>query len=562
MHLDYLLILGVCAESAAFSINGLISKNVALSLSHSYSIRGSSHLRSSSIPSMQYETSTQTKLNSDLNINIQNLIEKVDIFLAGKIGSVEQEKESIVKRIDEIHAKDLEFCSPFISSKLRKDSKQNSISYERIYSNEENPHPIAIRTTDVTQPLLDPYAIHAIRDAAETQWRDKNKSSSRFTYQRKGNYEAHLIDLATNVNPELLSIVNTALEDRIYPLVQDVYSDIIDLEDLSFQIYDSLVIRYNATEAKLFSNTIGAGQPLHRDLGIVSVNIMLNEEFEGGGTLLENQLSRNDVVDESVEPLKPIGAGHAVSHLSSERHAGVGTTDGVRDILVMFLTATRKNADSKVPSLERTARLKSMTRKHSLEFGSNHDAILCRILHHRLATKYTPTDGEAYQYLGMSLRDYAKIEENQSHALDIMLLAIRCLLVAFERNPCDGRLSNNIALSYENLLSMANKSGKSIDPIEMDSRIVSFYRRAMLLHQQCDKIGCDVSFDFDCATLNFGLYEANQDLFVEAINVLERFESSVSYATNEERNEQQDRMRNDALGLLEFCRRTLTNKIR
>jgi len=80
----------------------------------------------------------------------------------------------------------------------------------------------------------------------------------------------------------------------------------------------------------------GAGQPLHRDLGIVSVNIILNsaEEFQGGGTMFENQLYSKITKGDRIIPsaLKPIGVGHTIAHLSNERHVGVGITYGLRDI--------------------------------------------------------------------------------------------------------------------------------------------------------------------------------------------------------------------------------------
>jgi hypothetical protein len=52
-------------------------------------------------------------------------------------------------------------------------------------------------------------------------------------------------------------------------------------------VYEAIVIRYNAT-ANSGAGHSGAGQPLHRDLGMPSVNIMLNDDadFTGWGTIL------------------------------------------------------------------------------------------------------------------------------------------------------------------------------------------------------------------------------------------------------------------------------------
>jgi len=223
------------------------------------------------------------------------------------------------------------------------------------------------------------------------------EKKSRFTYQKAGNSEAHLSDVVqyyssittinnnNNINDDdddITSLVNDLFHTRIYPWIRNAYlsqeenphnghyynnDNDDDGNDLSLYVYDSLFIRYNATQAndanieKAGKTTaapvaVGAGQPLHRDLAYVSVNIMLNpqNEFEGGGTFFENQLlatlntdagqqqqqNDDDANDNVVVPLKPLGPGHAIAHYSSDRHSGAATYAGVRDILVVFLSVT------------------------------------------------------------------------------------------------------------------------------------------------------------------------------------------------------------------------------
>jgi hypothetical protein len=429
-------------------------------------------------------------------------LENVDRILNTSLENASQSKEDALAMIDASHAKDAEFCAS-LGTEESSISMRNAaaapkiIPYEWIYANEdgedhfnEDPSviPLAIRTIDLDQPILDQESISIIRGAAENMWeairanpQSISTSSSRFTYQRKGNYEAHLVDLADNVDGRIRNIIMDALGQKIYPLVRDAFRPLIsELDDLNFCVYDSLVIRYNSTEALMMDNPskaqgFGAGQPLHRDLGLVSVNIMLNsaEEFKGGGTFLENQLrgkiAEKGLAEDVPSPLQSIGAGHAVAHLSNQRHAGVGTTEGVRDILVLFLTASRKssvlhNFNEKsinvTPDMERAARLKTNARSNSLRCDTLEESILVRMMHHRLAIQFAPADEEAWHYLGMTLLEYAKTKKETQKALEIARLSISCLNQAFAINPCDGRLCNNLGLAHETLLAYTTATTK------------------------------------------------------------------------------------------------------
>jgi hypothetical protein len=294
-------------------------------------------------------------------------------------------------------------------------------------------------------------------------------------------------------------------------------------------IYDALYIRYNATQANILLQQQqsssssssskqygilvgGAGQPLHRDLGLVSVNIMLNDDangdFQGGGTFFENQLlsllvqnrvallsSSSSHVPTPPPPLKPISVGHCLAHYSSERHAGAATYTGVRDIMVLFITA-KCTSGSKAdfngrappppppPALIRNALLKqcradccnldvdgisssSSSSKKEMHADERRvqqeDSILCRISHQRLASLAVPTDGEAYQYLGMACLEYSNFllslqqqqqqENEQSTAKNVdkvglvLQAAVDSLEFAAQWTPCDARVYNNLGIA-------------------------------------------------------------------------------------------------------------------
>jgi hypothetical protein len=347
----------------------------------------------------------------------------------------------------------------------------------------------------IGEPLLTSDERQQIRTAADHLWKNQNTTASRFTYQRPGNYEAHLAELQTDlkigVPPATPSLIANTLLSKIYPMVRRAFQ----LEDYSgtaapLCVYDALVIRYNATQAV---SGQGAGQPLHRDLGLVSVNLQLNShlEFQGGGTWFENHPTDYDKIK---QPLKPVSAGHALAHFSSERHAGAATTKGVRDILVLFLLSTQPTP------MELCARLKGQP------------SALSRCL----AIEQVPTDGEAWHYLGMAIQ-----QENPETAL-------QCLRYATQFTPRDARLYNNLGL-------VLNRLGGC--PIQS-------YERSIELHTLSQSGGCQVDADLDSVLLNYGLYLSNKDEFAPACNVLERVSQGDS-----------SRIQRDAAGLLRFCRR-------
>ena len=534
-------------------------------------------------------------LNTKGNLNTHSLLEKVDTILNSQLNDFTQRKKEILAGIITSHAKDAEFSASFGSeeSVIGDITTAAPISvYKWLYANGEDidgrpsKRKLAIQTIDPDQPILDQESISIIRGAAQKMWDGKRTEAqvasqsisdskaqdkyteSQFTYQMKGNYEAHLVHLANNFDDRIRTIMIDALGKKIYPLVRKVFRPLIsDLDDFDLSVYDSLVIRYNSTEAMMVGNNnsnnstvarFGAGQPLHRDLGIVSVNIMLNsdEEFQGGGTMFENQLHNEITKGDGVIPsaLKPIGVGHAIAHLSNERHAGVGTTDGLRDILVIFLTASSNssasNVESTIPNMEKAARLKTSARKKCNNCDTLEESILCRMMHQRLALQFSPADGEAWHYIGMSLREHAKTEKD-SQALGIMQLSISCLEQAAKLIPCDGRLCNNFGLALETLSTYITATDKTIISGDQE-RIIGYYKRSVRIHQLCEQIGCDVSLDLAMVILNYGLYFANQDEFEHAVKILLRFRffgEDIKYSSNSE----QSRIINDGFRLLNFC---------
>jgi hypothetical protein len=290
-------------------------------------------------------------------------------------------------------------------------------------------------------------------------------------------------------------------------------------------VYDALIIRYNATEAATqasptMTSTTGAGQPLHRDLGIVSVNIMLNsaDDFVGGGTFFENQLRSG-----GASPLKPKGVGHCLAHYSTERHAGSATLEGVRDILVLFVTAEQKPLP---PKLIQSALLKQG--QSWCQYDNQAEALVSRIQHHRLALDVIPNDGEAWQYLGTALVEYSDCSAD-SRILDS---AKDCFLHAANITPCDSRVYNNLALTLERLQG---------PPVLIERA----FEHAWGILDLSKKVACDVEQDLDALALNYGLYLSKQDCFYDACRILHGVAKKKGSG----------RIVEDAYRLWEFCNR-------
>ena len=479
------------------------------------------------------------------------------------------------------------------------------------------------------QPLLSKREVDTIRYATEHKWKQQKaqgETTSRFTYQRPGNYEAHIGDLGSHV---VQDIVNPLLLNQLYPMVRTHFPACqgpavgVQRDDGKDQphklcVYDALYIRYNATEANLVRQTQnqvspldsvgrglgGAGQPLHRDLGLVSVNIMLNgaHEFQGGGTFFENQLlpcvkeSSRNLENDGVEspsyprePLKPAGVGHVLAHYSSERHAGASTQAGVRDVMVIFITAKSKNNTlsslRQPPALIQSALLKQCRRdcmylvSREQDDPERHrlDSILCRISHLRLATALVPTDGEAYLYLGGALMDYANslafLQQQQQHGAPLprdkveissndvvytaLQAAVHSLEVAARLSPCDSRVYNDLAIALTRLSACQKDTH-----VRHRKQVDEAYRRGRFLLQSYLTAGCDVMSEINSLELNYGLFLANRDDFEAASAVLERVaRQGYSKLEEEERREvenHQDRILEDALKLYRFCRSRMT----
>ena len=434
-------------------------------------------------------------------------------------------QQHILQRVDERHQAD---CTTAVQSPLVMEGDNHNQDLQLLYewihipTREGEAYPIALEST---RPIFMPDEIDLIRSNAEAIWaaqKQQSTSSSRFTYQRPGNYEAHVAELG----PSVTSLMNRVLEGEIYPIVRRHFAtrasaqfpgeSLRDMDRLF--VYDSLYIRYNATEANEVVGG-GAGQPMHRDLSLVSVNIMLNDasEFEGGGTFFEN-LQKH--VEGALDPLRPRGVGHCLLHSSLERHAGANTRSGVRDVMVIFVSAQgppSANGRPTTPNLLKSSLLKQCMAESATPFWRDCSLpYLCSLCHNRLAIEIVPTDGEAFQYLGNALVACAEQFHGQDDPKSLSILSWACQSYerAIQYAPNDGRAYNNLGLAYIQL-----RDRSPLPPVN-DAMIDRVFAQGQAVLDQQYTAGCDVTHDRNAIRLNYGLFLANQDDWPRAYSTL------------------------------------------
>lgn len=101
--------------------------------------------------------------------------------------------------------------------------------------------------------------------------------------------------------------------------------------------HQMFVVRYTAdTRASLAR---------HTDDADISFNILLSDEFQGGGTRFWNRLTESDFTT-----VKPTRVGQVLLHSSLVQHEGLPVSDGTRHILVGFLAVDSMEPMSAQPT--------------------------------------------------------------------------------------------------------------------------------------------------------------------------------------------------------------------
>jgi len=410
---------------------------------------------------------------------------------------------------------------------LRRMSRHEWITVD----NEGKRQNVAVRTVG-GMPLFDPEDIDFLRSAADERFAlAAGIQTSRYTMQYEGNSEVHLDDLCAG-DPFLKARMDMILQERVYPLVRAAFSEEAgsggDEPPMGpLCVYDSIFVRYNGDTAKA-AGRLGASQPLHQDGGIYSVNIALNAHqddddkgFTGGGTFLEAlTVGNGDHVQ------RPIAPGHAIIHKTTQRHAGAPTTSGVRDILVIFLTARRPemaNNDEITWGIERAMRLQSIGKE------LQRDKLIPSL---RLARQNDPTNSEVPYWLGVHLIQ-GDMNDPSDERWEEICEGVESLSMSTLLNPADARAHYHLgmALSARHKYAMRTKRAHLLPSAkEAAESLIKAFETAISLEGKCVQAGCENGINLAAAFLALGDFMGRLKNFDKAIYYLNQVEDTLGQA--------------------------------
>lgn len=183
-------------------------------------------------------------------------------------------------------------------------------------------------SNDECQHLIQSSHEAAQRNLKQFPDNDEFKQSPKgWRKERHGSYPTTDLNLVTDpFTKEDRKYLGTRLHARLSPLISRLYG----VPPTSIRANDMFVVRYDAHEGQ---QALSA----HTDEAHVSVNILLNDDFDGGGTRFHNRWT-----GEHLDVFPPKGS--VLLSNAVIRHEGLPTTRGTRYILVGFLQVDRRHA--------------------------------------------------------------------------------------------------------------------------------------------------------------------------------------------------------------------------
>lgn len=269
-----------------------------------------------------------------------------------------------------------------------------------------------------------------------------------------------------------------------------------------------------------------------------------------GGTFLE-ALTVGDT--EYIQ--RPTGPGHAIVHKTTQRHAGAPTTSGVRDILVIFLTARRPNmahSDENTWGIERAMRLQSMAKE--LERSKLIPSL-------RLARTNDPSNSEVPYWLGVHLVQ-GDMNDPSDERWSEICEGVESLRLSTLLNPADARAHyhHGMGISTRHKYAMRTKRAHLLPPAkEAADSLINSLEAAIRLEGKCDEAGCKNGLNLAAAYLALGDFMARLKDFDKAISYLNQVEKSIVNSGDTEAN-WANSMLQEVSSVLEYCERESAKK--
>ena len=150
------------------------------------------------------------------------------------------------------------------------------------------------------------------------------KAHNSFKNYRHDSYPTTDLNVVIDFSTEDKATLKRILDARLSPLIERVYGISRD----SIRANDIFFVRYDGEGQQALNK--------HTDGSHISFNVLLNDEFEGGGTRFHNRL------DSSYEDARP-KPGQVLINNAMVHHEGLPTTKGTRYILVGFMNVDVKD---------------------------------------------------------------------------------------------------------------------------------------------------------------------------------------------------------------------------
>lgn len=142
---------------------------------------------------------------------------------------------------------------------------------------------------------------------------------------RHYNYPTTDLNIVTDhFTVEDRTYLQNLLDRRLAPQLARIFG----IPVTSIRANDMFVVRYDAGKRAHLTN--------HTDDGDISINILLNDEFRGGGTRFWNRILKTPFAH-----VQPTRVGQLLTHSALINHEGYHISQGLRMILVGFLSIDR-----------------------------------------------------------------------------------------------------------------------------------------------------------------------------------------------------------------------------
>lgn len=226
------------------------------------------------------------------------------------------------------------------------------------------------------------------------------------------------------------------------------------------------------------------------------------------------------------------------------------TTSGIRDILVIFLTARQPEEADNVENtwrIERAMRLQSIAK----ELRSRSQLISCL----EIARENDPTNSEMSYWLGVHLLQGSMADPSDERWEEICR-GVEIFKSATLLNPADARAHyhHGMAIAARHKYAMRTRKAHLLPPPdEVAASMIDTFETAIRLERKCGDAGCKNGINLAAGYLNLADFMARLKNFDKAIDYLNEVPNSINEAGDSEESWAIS-MLQEASSMMEYCK--------